>query len=320
LIEKQERKSIIQGGIWMRVFNRPFDEAQKDFQKMLAFLVDDYADKQDHYIWSVTQLGGWVSSLTSGYGHFFPSYMRDNAQLWFNSIEELVGFTISENGNAEFYVLVRRGHEFLYGEIIEWVKANWNDKKGTLGTHTDESQHMLMQALEKAGFKKGGIWAVSRQYDLLDMDLTVPLLPEGIIIKDMYTYPNEYGVRLLRNNAFRGTNEVTDFDLAQQMLNKESPYYFPHLDIYAQNQDNLVVAGCVAFVDYKNNYAEIEIVCTHSEYRRRGLAQAVIIECMRKLRDEGLKYVYIGGSSEAAINLYGKFEFSAHRKWYEFSM
>ena len=107
----------------MRVYNRSFDETQKDLHTMLAFLVDDYADKQERFIWSATRLGGWVSSLAAGYGHFFPSYMRENAQLWFNSIDELVGFAISENGNAKFYALVRRGHEFLYGEIIEWSKT-----------------------------------------------------------------------------------------------------------------------------------------------------------------------------------------------------
>ena len=62
-------------------------------------------------------------------------------------------------------------------------------------------------------------------------------------------------------------------------------------------------------MDYKNNYAEIEAVCTHNEYRRRGLAQAVIMECMRRLRDEGVKYAYISGYSEETISLYGKFEF-----------
>jgi len=304
----------------MRTYNRSFDELRKDFQKMLAFLVDDYIDKQNHYIWSATQLGAWESSLASGYGHFFPAYMRDNARLWFNSIDDLVGFAISENGNAEFYVLVRRGHEFLYGEIIEWVKANWNEKKGILSTHVDENQHILMQTLEKYGFRKGDVWAVSRQYDLVNMDLTAPTLPEGYVIKDMFAYPNEYGVRLLRNDAFRGAKEVTDFDIARQRAGNESPYYFPHLDIYAQNGDGFVVSGCVGLVDYKSNHAEIEVVCTHSEYRRRGLAQAVIIECMRRLRDEGVKYAYIGGSSEAAINLYGKFEFSAVRNWYGFLM
>jgi len=304
----------------MRVYNRAFDEAQKDFPKMLAFLVDDYADKQNRYVWSVTRLGGWVSSLAAGYGHFFPSYMRDNAQLWFNSIDELVGFAISENGKGEFYVLVRRGHEFLYGEIIEWVKTKWNDKEGILNTQADESQHILMQTLEKSGFKKGDVSQISRQYDMLHTEIPAPILPEGIIIKDMFISPEEYGIRLLRNNAFRGTNEVTDFDIARQRFGNENPCYFPNLDIYAQNQNSLIVAGCVGLVDYKNNYAEIEVVCTHNEYRRKGLAQAVIIECMRRLRDEGVKYAYISGLSEAAINLYGKFEFSVCRKWFEFSI
>jgi len=304
----------------MRVYNRSFDELQKDFQKMLAFLVDDYIDKQDQYIWSATRLGGWISSLASGYGHFFPSYMRDNAQLWFNSIDELVGFAISENGNAEFYVMVRRGHEFLYGEMIEWVKINWSGKKGVLTTHAGEGQHVLMQALKASNFKKGELWEVRKQYDLSAIDLTAPVLPEGIELSDMFKRPDEMGIRLLRNHAFRGSNEVSDFDLARQRFGNENSYYFPNLDIYAHNQDNLIVAGCVGFVDYKSNHAEIEVVCTHGEYRRRGLAQAVIIECMRRLRDAGLQHVYISGSSEAAIGLYGKFEYLVITNWYRFSI
>ena len=305
----------------MRIYNRQFDEAQKDYQKLWAFLVDDYADKQGHFIWTIGRLGDWPNSLTYEHGHFFPSYMRNNAQLWLNGIDELVGFAISENGNASFYVLARRGHEFLYGEMIEWVKANWNDKKGELSTQVDEGQSILMQALDKADFKKGDANEVTRQYDLLNMDLTAPVLPEGIEIKDMFAYPNVYGSILVGANAWHDKNEISDFDIAKYEFRRENPCYFPHLDIYAENiKDKLVVANCNAFVDYKNNYAEIERVCTHNEYRNKGLAQAVIIECMRRLRGEGVKYAYIGGSSEAAINLYGKFEFIAIRYSYRYSI
>ena len=60
----------------MRIYDRNFDESQKDFQKMWAFLVDDYADKRDHFIWTIGRLGEWPNSLTYGYGHFFPGYLR----------------------------------------------------------------------------------------------------------------------------------------------------------------------------------------------------------------------------------------------------
>lgn len=204
--------------------------------------------------------------------------------------------------------------------MIEWVKANWNDKKGVFNTQVDENQIILMQALEKAGFKKGEANEVTRQYDLQNMDLTAPILPEGIDIKDMFAHPNIYGSILVGENAWHNRNEVSDFDVARYKFRRENPCYFPHLDIYAETKDRLVVANCNAFVDYKNNYAEIERVCTHNEYRNKGLAQDVIIECMRRLRDEGVKYAYIGGSSEAAINLYGKFEFTTIRYSYNFSV
>ena len=296
----------------MRVYNRSFDVEQKDLRTILQFLVDDYADKQDHYVWSATRLGGWVNNA--------QSETQDKIQLWFNSIDELVGFTISENGTAEFYVMVRRGHELLYGEIIDWVKDNWKNKEGVLSTQADENQHILMRVLEKAGFKKGGIVQVSRQYDLLSMDLSVTSLPDGFVIKDMLACKNIYGIRLLRNNAFRGVNEVSGSDIKRENLRDNDPYYLPHFDVYAESKNNQIVSGCIGLVDYKNNYAEIEVVATHSEYRRRGLAQAVITECMRRLRDDGVKYAYISGYSEAAINLYGKFKFLKIRNWFGFSM
>lgn len=304
----------------MRIFNRAYDEMQKDYQKMWAFLIDDYVDKQEHFIWTIGRLGDWPSSLASSNKWFFPSYMRNNAQLWFNNIEELVGFAISENGTSEFYMFVRRGHEFLYGEILEWIKQHWSEKDGALHTNVDETQHQLMNVLEKMNFKKGEIVEVSRQYDLQSINIPEHLLPQGITLKDMFTYPNEIGSILVGSNAWENNNEITTFDVEKYKFRRENPCYFPHLDIYAENEDALLVAGCNAFVDYKNNYAEIERVCTHTDYRKKGLAQAVITECMRRLRDEGIKFAYISGLSVEAINLYGKFEFVSSRNWFSYSM
>ena len=40
----------------MRVYNRTFDEMQNDFKKAWEFLVNDYTDKKDHFIWSLGRL------------------------------------------------------------------------------------------------------------------------------------------------------------------------------------------------------------------------------------------------------------------------
>lgn len=302
----------------MRVYNRQFNEAQKDYQKVWTFLIDDYADKQEHFIWTIGRFGDLQNSLSRNY--YFPFRIRENLQLWLNMLDELVGFAVAEYGTNEFFILAKRGHEFIYYEMIEWVKNNWNDREGCLTTWADEIQCKLMRELERTGFQKKPSTELTRKYDLQNMKIQEPPLPDGIVIKDMFTCPNIEGDVLLNNNAWRDNNEVTSFDIARAKSRFDNPCYFPHLDIYAENKDGLIVAGCNAFTDYKNNYAEIEMVRTHRDYRRLGLAQAVIGECMRRLRDEGINYAYIGGDYEASVNLYGKFEHVSCRNWFEFTL
>ena len=77
-------------------------------------------------------------------------------------------------------------------------------------------------------------------------------------------------------------------------------------DLSIINPQGEHVAGCEAFIDYENGVAEIERVCTHSGYRRRGLAKAVIESCFHRLRSHGIYTAYITGWNEATNNLYGK--------------
>jgi len=69
-------------------------------------------------------------------------------------------------------------------------------------------------------------------------------------------------------------------------------------------EDGKFVAGCEALIDARNVAADIERVCTHSDFRRRGFARAVIQECLYRLRDMGMRNAYIGGYSPEAIALY----------------
>ena len=69
--------------------------------------------------------------------------------------------------------------------------------------------------------------------------------------------------------------------------------------------DGRLVAGCEALIDPRNATADVERICTHSAFRRRGLARAAIHACLRRLRDMGLARAYIAGYSPEALALYG---------------
>jgi hypothetical protein len=106
----------------MKIYNREFDELKNDFSRMWDFLIQDYADKNGYFIWTIGRLGDWKYGIWNE-KKCFPNFMRKNAQLWFNNFEDLIGFVISENCDNSFTVFAKKGYEFLYSEILKWVKV-----------------------------------------------------------------------------------------------------------------------------------------------------------------------------------------------------
>lgn len=306
------------GGYTMRLYNRPFNERQNDFEGMWQFLVNDYTDRKGHFIWTIGRLGDWKYGCWNEQ-KYFPNFMRKNAQLWFNNFDEIIGFVISENCDSNFSVFSKRGYEFLYPEMIGWVKTNWGNREGELNTEVHEYQYDFMDWLEKEGFQKKELVAVTRQYDLCDKAAEEYLLDNGFTVQDMLVNPDLEGKVKLYKNAWRNENNVTKYDLLQYEYNRESPCFSPKFDLSVVDMNGTHISGCVAFIDYKNSYAEIEKVCTHSEYRREGFAEAVIRECFKRLHAEGIQYAYITGYSGGAKSLYNKLGAVKTRDWFKYS-
>lgn len=303
----------------MRIYNRPFTEQLNDYKKMWDFLVNDYADKTDQFIWTIGRLGDWKYGCWSE-EKYFPSFMRKNAQLWLNGLDDLVGFVISENGDNTFAVFAKRGYEFLYVEMIIWVKNNWNKRGSSLSTEVHEYHDLYKKALLEEGFHEGELMAVTRQYKLQDKAVEGFQVENGFIVEDMLTNPDLKGKTLLYNNSWRNDNTVSQLDLLRYEYNRESPCFNPQFDLSLVDKNGLHISSCVAFIDYKNNYAEIEKVCTRNDYRKKGFAETVIRECFRRLYNEGIRYAYITGFETAANNLYEKLGPAKKRNWYDYRL
>jgi predicted GNAT family acetyltransferase len=70
-------------------------------------------------------------------------------------------------------------------------------------------------------------------------------------------------------------------------------------------EDRRFVASAEALINAHCLEADIERVCTHSDFRKRGFARAISLECMYRLKEMGIRNAYITGYSPAAIALYG---------------
>jgi len=286
--------------------HRAYDEAAGDFKRLFLFMAYLGEYGRSHTTWCVGRLADWKYALHEN-KTAAPAFCERNAELWFDGLGELVAFALSEEGDADFTIVTLPGARFLFEPILEWVRAHW-DERGPLKIELTERQAAEAAILSRHGFRHEAPFA-ARRYDLGGA-LPLPVeLPEGFRIVDMATHPDWRGLRLLRHNAFGGGGPVSEEVLAHQLafyLNTHAgPVYHAPTDLCVMAPDGRLVAGCEALIDTRNNWADVERVCTHNDYRRRGFARAVIVECFHRLRAMGLHAAFITGYSEAAMSLYG---------------
>jgi GNAT superfamily N-acetyltransferase len=301
----------------MHIYSRTFDASQHDFIKMYRFLQQDYLNKQDRFIWLFSRLGDWYYGLYDQ-KKYIPTFFSENAQLWIDNLGELLGFVLSEDGSNLFFIFTAQGYENLYSDILEWTLRNWQGREPTLKTEVHEYQDFALAALTRQGFGCVGEVAVTRQYDpAACAAVSQALLPPYTIV-DQCARPDAPGKTALYKNAFSHTAEVTWLDIASNVYSHQSPAYDPTLDLAVVDEQGQHLAGCVGFIDPYYQVAEIEKICTHSAYRRQGLASAVVNECFRRLAGRSVTNAYITGYSEEAIRLYGKLGWRKLKRWYHY--
>src|SRR6185436_9496915 len=99
--------------------------------------------------------------------------------------------------------------------------------------------------------------------------------------------------------AFQGKNNLSEEELNHRLKfynhSHNGPIYHPQTDLCVMAEDGTFVAGCEALINSHCLEADVERVCTHSDFRKRGFARAVIQECLYRLHDLGIQSAYITG-------------------------
>jgi GNAT superfamily N-acetyltransferase len=287
--------------------HRAYADDAGDFVRLSRFLTDHDAHLRRHATWCLGRFVDWRYGLW-GAKATTPGFWEKNARLWFDGFGDVAGLAVSEEGGPEFAILTTAGHRFLFEEILDWVLEAWGDREGEsaieLGAHAGPE----VTALERRGFGHASSFA-AYAFDL-DAEPPPPFpLEEGFTIVDMRRDSDRRAQRILRANGFQGRSDLSEEEIEAGLRldarSRESPIYHPDTDLCVRAPDGRYVAGCEALIDARNAAADIERVCTHSAFRRRGFARAVIQACLARLRAMGLRRAYIAGYSPAALALYG---------------
>ncbi|OMF94812.1 GNAT family N-acetyltransferase [Paenibacillus sp. FSL R7-0337] len=281
----------------MKTFNEKYLDTEENFNNVHAFLRKMVPLTGKLQTWEFVRFEFW--NRYEAPKSTDPNFMENNAHLWKNEAGEIIGLFISESGGSFFSLIVHPDDPQLAGEMVECTRNIWGEGKKKLNTDC-YPYGLEVQALLDQGFVQDSHIGNTRRYDLADTDYTLKL-EEGFYIRSMA----------------EGTDECAKSELIEQIFSPDdvnvgnSDYWRKDLQSYRAELDFSVVddkgrpvAFCFGFVDQDNEFAVIETIGTHPDYRQRGFGKAVVTACFLRLKEQGVTTAYITGFSAEANALY----------------
>jgi ribosomal protein S18 acetylase RimI-like enzyme len=266
-------------------------------------------------------LAGWIQAVGDcGYYHpgniahrIYEGYTGSRApqelvQLWLEG-SELVGFAYNFVFDAGFLVFTcpRYRGSAVEQEMLQracettrrYVKATRRDDQ-TVITDVYDCDQTRIDLLTDLGFApyRTWDWITERR---LRAPIADPVLPEGFTIRG--ATPDDFAqLATIRNNTFDG--DWTPAIYRTQVM--QSAGYQPENELVIVAPDGRFAAFTVIRLDPLNKVGLFEPVGTHSNFRRLGLARALLLHGLREMQRHGMERASAAHAADnvAARDLY----------------
>ena len=282
--------------------HRTYKEQSNDFDRMC--LLVSHLNGLHLCDWSLGRLFEWK------YGRWSKESQNDSlfakqAELFLDGFDQLCGKTITENFGDNYYILSKKDGDLMQS-MVDFLLQETNYPKSCIITvpENDECQKAI---LERNGFVYSGDADVTYTYKSSDFAQPNITIPDEFVLTSQKEYLNEDEAELLRFYAFNpdGIYDET-IDCAYKYARK-NPILVPELSILLLNEKGEPVSTCTGLWDKHNQFMEVEVVATKKEYENRGLAKAVISECIKRGIGKGVKEFSISAWEEKTRKLYSSF-------------
>jgi mycothiol synthase len=181
------------------------------------------------------------------------------------------------------------------------------DRKPRLWVSTDSQDKALLGVLTKRGFQRMDMKEYKHRRSLDEPLPDVPATPgytiralgDGLELLER-CYAMGLGFRKDDVNAARAKRDHPEWYHSLQ----SAPLYRRDLDLIVVASDGSIAAFCTIWFDDVTRTACFEPIATVPAHQRHGLARAIMIEGMHRLKHMGCKVAFVNGFSEAANALY----------------
>ncbi len=288
----------------------------QDVARMRTMLVDARA-RAGHGFWHAGDLV-WRLFL-----HSLRYDLHQELRLWADTGGTLLGFAIvtplrpGETLYFDLQIHPEHRGQGLEAEMLDWIKVRARQSgAGRLSTDVgvyDDDLGQLAE-LQRRGFARAGGDGLLLLRPL-DEPIDNPALPSGFALRPV-SGPAEAPQRAAAHRDAFHPSRITAKAYRRLM---HTPGYVPQLDLVAVAADGTFGAFCLGWLDGANRVAEFEPVGTRAAFRRMGLARAVLLEGLRRMKTLEAQSAVVGpvnGDDEAVTGLYAAVGFRPiHETW-----
>lgn len=278
---------------------------------MRDLLVETHSISPPDFNWEVRRWDGW--RFYNPTPEWDPAW-ESSVQLWETSNGRLVAAVIAEgSGYAHLQVHPLFRH-FIEEEMLAWAEEHLARPVAGAGRQLAigayEYDRFRIMLLGKRGYEKldaGGTFYLLR-FGLQAMPAV--RLPDGYRLRETRpgNAPDAQRIADLLNAAFERDSHCAE----EYMVFASHARCFRHdLDLVAEAPDGSFASYVGLPYDEQNRYAIFEPVCTHPDHLRKGLAQALMWEALRRAQALGAMTASTAtGRATAANRLYESIGFT----------
>jgi len=285
----------------MKIVSRDYN-SDEDLKSVMTFLREVFNETCSYQNWFPDRFEN--SHESGGNVHWV-----DDIRIW-EEIDDkstpsrkIVALANPESLN-DYFVQVNPAYSFLEREIFEWIEKHCLEKKKNpnkkekLRIHTIEGNSVRELLLSELGYKKGEI---SMYLRLRPVNLPIPDFgcPESYEIRSVKGRPDYDQLASVTRLVF-GHGKWFNAEIYEGIT--RCSFYKQDLDLVAVAPDETFASFCTFRMDPISKITNLEPVGTHPNYRKLGLAKALIFEGLRRAMKYNPALFYVGAANTPPAN------------------
>ena len=224
--------------------------------------------------------------------HFWSQENGEILALGLIDGNEIVCLLHPDFRTRERYLMVRR---WALQRLKERARQQGENQYEVWEEAADDDPE-AMSFLEREGYERRERYFDCYHRFLAD-PLPMPVLPEGFTLRPVAgSAEAEMRAALQRDAFFPGGSKTYEEGTLRQLAVMKMPHYDPQLDLMVMAPDGTPAAGCICWEDPVNRVGLFEPVGTRPQFRRQGLATALMLGGLQRLRARGMQAALVTGA------------------------